>query len=366
MSFQFDRKVKVAAVQHGPVLKDAPDWFDLDATMDKAVRLIEEAGREGASLVVFPECWMPCFPYWSMDFSDQLTFMNIWAKYFCSSIEVPGRETEELCAAAKRAGTYVALGINERDRRFPGRMYNSILYLSPRGEVLGTHRKICNTVQERFFHSPGDGGDNLRTVFNTEIGNIGGSICGEHLQLPMVYYWLLQGIQIHCSLWPGMAGLESTTDNRTRSVCGATRAFGVLAATYMSEKNIPKNFYKNALFNTPRGLRGGSGIINPQGDYIAGPVYDEETIVYGEINLLDTIKARSVTYIAGIYSRWDLFSLNVRQEPYEPFVPMEAPPGSALPVLPGESTKDLEERIKLLERQLAAFSRGAKPGPDTA
>ncbi|MDP2720131.1 MAG: nitrilase-related carbon-nitrogen hydrolase [Dehalococcoidia bacterium] len=76
MSFQFDRKVKVAAVQHGPVLKDAPDWFDLDGTMDKAVRLIEEAGREGARLVVFPECWMPCFPYCSMDFSDEFIRVN--------------------------------------------------------------------------------------------------------------------------------------------------------------------------------------------------------------------------------------------------------------------------------------------------
>jgi predicted amidohydrolase len=302
---------------------------------------------------VFPECWLPCYPYWSLDIADRPTFRNIWAKLLWSSVEVPGRETEALCRAAKKANAYVVMGINERDQKYRGRMYNSILYLSPRGEVMGTHRKICTTVQERFFHTPGDGGDNLKAVFKTEIGNIGGSICGEHTQLPLMYNWVMQGIQIHCSLWPGSAGLETITDIQTRAICHTAGAFAVLAAAYIPEQDIPQNFYGNSLFNVPKGFRGGSGVVSPFGEYTAGPVYDEETIVYGDIDLADTDRSRDGVSLTGIYSRWDLLSLNVRQETYEPLVPMEAP-GVALPASESNRIKELEERVRQLEQRIAA------------
>lgn len=354
---------KVAAVQASPVVRDAPQWFDVEATVAKAVALIEEAGRNGARLIVFPETWLPCYPYWSMDVADGPAFRDIWAKYLQNSIEVPGRETEALGAAAKRANAYVAIGINERDKRFHGRMYNTILYLSRDGEVMGTHRKICNTVQERFFHTPGDGGDNLKAVFRTEIGNIGGSICGEHSQLLLVYNWIMQGMQIHCSLWPGHAMLAKLTDVSTRAVCIAAHAFGVLAATYFSEENRPKNFYRNSIFNVPSGLRGGSGIIGPSGEYIAGPVYDQETIVYGDIDLANIDKALWSTNLVGIYSRWDLINLQVRQQPYEPVVPMEKLGQAPLTSEP-DRMENLELRIKQLEQQIALFQRQI-PGDDS-
>ncbi|MBI4330289.1 MAG: carbon-nitrogen hydrolase family protein [Chloroflexi bacterium] len=322
-----DPTVKVAAVQAGPVLRDAPEWFDPEATLNKATRLIEEAGTNGARLIVFPECWMPCFPYWSLDYADRGPFVDIWARFLHSSVEVPGPETEALCQAAKRADAYVVMGINERDRKFRGRMYNSILYVSPRGEVLGTHRKICNTVQERFFHTPGDGGDNLKTVFPTEIGFVGGSMCGEHSQLTLMYYWIMQGIQVHCSLWPGRVGLETITDVSTRALCISAGAFAVLAATYMPEEAQPKNFYRNSLFSVPGGFVGGSGIVGPHGQYIAGPVYHRETIVYGDIDLSDIDRSRHAANLTGIYSRWDLINISVRQESYEPAVSMKSPGG---------------------------------------
>jgi predicted amidohydrolase len=359
IGYQSSLPVKVAAAQAGSVVRDARKWLDLDATLDKAVSLINEAGRNGARLIVFPECWLPCYPYWSMDMADRPTFRDIWAKLLWSSVEVPGRETEALCRAAKAASAYVVMGINERDLRYRGRMYNSILYISPRGEVMGTHRKICITVQERFFHTPGDGGDNLKTVFSTEIGNIGGSICGEHTQLTLQYNWVMQGIHIHCSLWPGGAGLETITDIQTRAVCHSAGAFGVLAATYIPEQDRPKKFYSNSLFNLTKGFRGGSGVVNPFGEYVAGPVFDEETIVYGNIDLRDTDRSRDAVNLAGIYSRWDLLSLKVQQEKYEPLVSMEAS-GKALPGPEPERVKDLEARITQLEQQIAALSAKGK------
>jgi predicted amidohydrolase len=350
-------RFKAAAIQAGPVVRDAPHYFDTPATLEKAIRLIGEAGRNGARLIVFPEGWLPCFSYWSLDLSQKDAFRDIWAKYVSSSIEVPGAETDALCAAAKSAGAYVVMGINERDGRFQGRMYNSMLYLSPRGEIMGTHRKICNTVQERLFHTPGDGGDNLKTVFKTEIGNIGGSICGEHSQLTLVYNWIMQGIQVHCSLWPGHAGLETTTDIKTRSLCDTAKVYAVLAATYIPEKERPQNFYRNSYFNLSNGFRGGSGIVNPYGEYVAGPVYDEETIVYGDIDLVHTDRSRSGVNLVGIYSRWDLLNINVRQEPYEPVVLMPSPQASST-----ETTrvKELEARLKQLEQQITVLLKTDK------
>lgn len=350
-------KYKAAAIQAGPVVRDAPEYFDAQATLDKAVSLIHEAGRNGARLIVFPEAWMPCFSYWSLDFNERDAFRDIWAKYLWSSVEVPGPETAALCAAAKSTGAYVVMGINERDRRFQGRMYNSILYVSPSGEIMGTHRKICNTVQERFFHTPGGGGDNLKTVFKTGIGNLGGSICGEHTQLTLVYNWIMQGIQVHCSLWPGHAGVETPTDLQTRALCSIAKVSGVLAAAYIPEKDRPQNFYRNSLFSVPGSFRGGSGIVNPSGEYVAGPVYDQETIVYGDIDLADSDRSRSSVNLVGLYSRWDLFSLSVRQEPYEPIVDMDSPgPGS----LERDRVSDLEAQVKELKGQIAALAEAER------
>lgn len=356
------RRFKVAAIQASPVVRDAPDWFDVKSTMDKATSLITEAGRNGARLIVFPETWIPCYPYWSFDFTDGATYPDLWAAYLWNSVEVPGRETEALGKAAKKTNAYVTMGINERDKRFPGRMYNSILYLNPSGEVMGTHRKICNTHGERLFHTPGDGGDNLKAVYKTEIGYLGGSICGEHSQLTLIYNWIMQGIQIHCSLWPGFVATKMETDICTRAVCWAAHAFGIISATYFKEKDLPKNFYKNSAFNTPEMICGGSGIISPFGTYITGPVYDEETIVYGDVDLSDIDKARFAVNLTGAYSRWDLLTLNVRQEAYEPVVPMKiAGEESPSPVL--NRIIELESRINRLEQRVTSFS--PEKGNDT-
>ena len=348
-------RFKAAAVQASSIVRDAPVWFDLEATLDKANNLITEAGNKGARLIVFPECWLPCYPFWCLDLADRPGFNEIWANYLWNSIEVPSREVDALGEAAKRADAYVVMGITERDRKYAGRMYNSILYLDPRGQVIGLHRKICITVQERLFHTPGDGGDNLKAVFETEIGNLGGSICGEHVQLPLQYNWIMQGLQVHCSLWPGKTGLENYIDIVTRALCRIGHVFGVMSSTYFSEEAMPKNFYTNSSFNIPGSIRGGSGIIDPNGEYIAGPVFDEETIVYGDIDLSDIDKNRVANNLPGLYSRWDLLSLNVKQEPCEPLVPMERPQ-SMPPHSEPNRVEMLEARVRELEQQIKAIS----------
>ena len=98
-------------------------------------------------------------------------------------------------------------------------------------------------------------------------------------------------------------------------------------------------------------LAGGSGIVNPVGQYIAGPVYDQETIVYGDIDMEDVDRSRYAISLSGIYSRWDLININVRQETYEPVLPMGAV-GTVPATNESSEIKQLEARIKQLEQQL--------------
>ena len=152
-------KYKVAAVQAGPVYLDRPDYFDVNATLAKACTAIEEAGKNGARLVVFPETFLPGYPHFSMGLQTMAEageFFHLWKQYLLNSPVVPGPETEKIGAAAKKAGCYVVIGINERDPEYDGRMYNSILFMGPHGEVMGTHRKLNITINELFFHTRGD------------------------------------------------------------------------------------------------------------------------------------------------------------------------------------------------------------------
>ncbi len=347
---------KAAAVQAAPVLRDAPVYIDGRATLEKACRLIKEAGANGARLVVFPEGFLPTFPYWSINVDQPYEWTVIWKELVKNSIEVPSAETEALCQAAKSANAYVVIGINERDRNYGGRMYNASLFISPVEGVIGVHRKLNPTLGELLYHTRGDGGDNVK-VHKTELGNLGSLICGEHTQLPYIYNMVAQGEEINCSHWPGARGwgkgkpgsfsLDTEIQVMTRALCISSAVFVVSASCCIPEELRPKNFYPNACFERS----GGSAIIDPMGEYIAGPVYDVETIVYGDIDLGQIAQMKSIRNLLGIYSRWDIFSLAVRQKPYQPLIPLEACE-DRLDAKDVDRVKQLEDRIRSMESQI--------------
>ncbi len=349
-NYESNLRFKAAAVQLGPVLLDAPRWFDLDASLAKAVSAIDEAGKNGARLIVLPEGYLPGHPsvVSSMGKYFQKEFQSLWVEYLKHSIEVPGPEVEILCKAAKRAGAYVAIGISERDQKYYGAMYNSILYINPRGEVMGTHRKISITSMERVFQTPGQGGNNLKTIFPTELGNIGGSICNEHSQYLLQYYWLLQGLEVHCSLWPGMVSNKMSMQARVRGVSSCSGIWSVASCAYIEPENYPPGFRSQKIEVR---LCGGSGICSPRGEYIVGPVFDQETIVYGEIDMAEVPRKRATVCLTGMYSRWDILSLNVRDAPFEPVYHLE---DRELRHRDGNSEhiRILEQKIEELERRL--------------
>lgn len=342
---------KAAAVQAAPVLRDEPVYLDLQATLEKACDLIIQAGTGGARLIVFPEGFLPTFPYWTIDVNQPHEWTVLWKEFVNHSVEVPSAEMDAVCRAAREADAYVVMGINERDKNYGGRMYNASLFVSPLDGVLGVHRKISPTLGELLYHTRGDGGDNLK-VFSTELGNVGSLICGEHIQLPLVHHMIVQGEQINCSLWPGSRqfSLDTEIQLMTRAVCLAGAMFGISASVCIPENLRPEKFYSNACFDR----KGGSSIIDPMGDYVAGPVYDTETIVYGDIDMSKIALSKSIHNVTGIYSRWDLFSLATRQKPYEPVIPMEQAGTAGDENMP-EGGSHLEEKIAALEKQIKAL-----------
>lgn len=345
---------KAAAVQAGSVYKDKPHFFDSQATLEKALRLIGEAAGNGARLVVFPETWLPGFPYWSLNMAKGPEWAGIWAEYLRHSIEVPSDEVDALCDAAKGGKICIAMGINERDRKYEGRMYNSILFIDSKGEVMGVHRKICITINEQLYHTRGDGGENLR-VYETDIGKISGLVCGEHYQPLLKHHLIMQGAQVNCSLWPGFKGgageLMTLVPVMTQAACASGGFWAVLASAYIHPDQVPSDFYDNHVFDQ---TFGGSCIINPFGEIIAGPVVDMEAIVYGEIDLKLNAMAKSIINLKGSYSRWDIMSLNVQEAPYEPINYIgssrykQDEKGSA-------EMRKLKAKVKELERNLQAI-----------
>jgi nitrilase len=343
---------KAAAVQAAPVLRDKPIYLDLHATLEKACDLIIKAGENDAKLVVFPEGFLPSFPYWSIDVDEPQDWKILWKEFVNNSVEVPSPDTDAICQAAKEANAYVVMGINERDKNYGCRIYNAALFVSPFEGVLGVHRKINPTLGELLYHTRGDGGDNIK-VFKTDLGNIGSLICGEHTQLPLVYNMIVQAEQINCSLWPGSRKRGINTELQTimtRAICISGAMFAVCACCCIPEGLIPKKSYPNACLERI----GGSCIIDPMGEYIAGPVYDIETIVYGEIDLGAIPLSKSVHNLTGIYSRWDLFSLAVRQKPYQPIVPLENDE-TVNNERDLQIAEHLEERVIALEQQIKAI-----------
>lgn len=342
---------KAAAVQAAPVLRDAPAYLDLQATLEKACRLIVQAGANGAKLIVFPEGFLPTHPYWSVNVSEPYEWTVLWKEFVNNSVEVPSRETQALCAAAREADAYVVVGMTERDGNYGGRLYNSALFIGPKEGVMGVHRKINPTLWELLYHTRGDGGENIK-VFDTGLGKLGSLICGEHLQFPLVHSLIVQGEHINCSLWPGSRQWSLNTEIQvmTRAVCLAGAMFGISACACIPEELRPGKFYPNACLDRT----GGSSIIDPMGDYIAGPVYDVETIVYGDIDLGTIALSKSIHNLTGGYSRWDLFSLATRQKPYAPLVPLELSDTEG----PGgepDGAAQFRERIAALEKQIESI-----------
>jgi len=310
------RRFKVAAVQAAPVLP-----MNRKATVDRACTLIEEAGKNGAQLVVFPETFVPMYPNWSIDLQNPAEWARNLSQLTKEAIQIPSQETELLGKAARKAGVHLCMGINEKVKKYDGMLYNSLVFIGPDGGVIGKHRKLLPSNREKVFWHRGDGAD-VKTVYETPLGRLGGLICYEHLQPLLKYALYAQGEQVHCACWPGWPHYpppgrsnKHVIDVVTRSYALEGQCFVVLSSLY-----VPKQLGQKAgLGNAAWAFFGGSGIINPSGEYLAGPVYDQEDILYAEIDLSLIPIRKAAIDTTGRDTRWDILSLNIHDGVYVPY-----------------------------------------------
>lgn len=315
--------VRLAAVQAASV------FLDREATVAKACRLIDEAGAHGARVIGFPESFVPGHPIWYRHLvADSAPARALAVRLFENAVEVPSAATEAIGDAARRASAYVAVGICERAPGTLGTLYNSLLFFGPDGGLLGCHRKIMPTGSERLVHAAGDG-STLRTVASP-FGPIGGLICGEHSNSFPRLALLLQHERIHVACWPPFTSGANTgsdsIDIRARMHAFEGKLFVISAAGVVD----PDCFAQLGIAEGGAGdVRGGhSGILNPRGEYLAGPAGDEETIVYADADEREIIQGKVFQDIAGHYNRFDLFQLTVRT-PAQPALRFLDPRGDA-------------------------------------
>jgi len=290
--------VRVAAVQATPVILDA------DATVDKVIELLGEAADGGASLAVFPECFVSLYPSgtWA---AQMATWVDgggdLWERMWMSSVDVEGPLVDRLVKACADRGMHLAIGVNEREDRRPGTLYNTLLILGPDG-LLHRHRKLMATMHERVFHGPGSG-DDLDVTELPGIGRVGGLLCWENW-MPLARWRVYQGGP---QIW-----LAPTADDSERwlvsmrHIAVEAGVFVVSVAQHIPASAFPADFP----LELPPGAevfgRGGACVVSPIGEVIAGPLYDAEGIVVADCDLRKTLHAKRWFDAAGHYSRADV------------------------------------------------------------
>jgi nitrilase len=297
-------KLTVAAVQA------SPEFLDRDATVQKVVRLTKEAAGDGARLIVFPETFVPTYPEWVWRATPwDGPFEALTAKLLDQSVEVPSAATEELGRAARRAKSYVSVGVNER---VGGSIYNAQLLFGPDGELLRKHRKLMPTGPERLVWGMGDGSD-LDPV-ETPYGRVGGLICWENLMPLARTAVYAKGVDLWTA--PTWDNDENWVAN-LRHIAREGRVFVIGAGMVLRGSDIPDDAPGRELWGGEDDWAntGWSAIVDPDGQLLAGPLVEEEGILTAEV---DAEVARSLRYrfdAVGHYSRPDVFTLVVHDQP---------------------------------------------------
>ena len=289
--------VRVAAVQATPVLLDA------EATVDKAVGLIEKAAADGVGLAVLPECFVSAYPSgaWGAAAANFGGADELWGRMWDSSADVGGPRVQGLVEACRANDGHLVIGVNEREDVRPGSLYNTMLILGPDG-VLLRHRKTMPTMHERVFHGIG-AGDDLRVVDVPGVGRVGGLICWAN-RMPLARWALYQGGP---QIWVAPTADDSDSWQATvRHIAIESGAFVISVPQYLPRSAFPDDFPADIGDAECLG-RGGAVVIDPMGTVIGGPLYDEEGMVVVDCDLRVGLRAKRWFDSVGHYSRPDLF-----------------------------------------------------------
>jgi len=302
------------------IVQASPVFMNLDASVTRAIGLIEQAARQGAKLVAFGETWLPGYPAW-LDHSPHAALWNysptkeVFAQLRRNSVVVPGKETETLGKAARELGVVIVIGVNERVEQGAGNgtLYNSLLTFGADGTLLNHHRKLVPTYTERLVWGQGDAAG-LEAV-TTSAGRVGGLICWEHW-MPLARQTLhTSGEHIHVAVFPAVHEMHQIA---SRHYAFEGRCFVLAAGLIMRAGDLPAQLTTaDVSTSSPNTLllRGGSCIIAPDGSYVVEPVFDEETIITAELDLTLIDKEKMTLDVSGHYHRPDVFDLKLNRGP---------------------------------------------------
>ncbi len=293
------------------VVQDAPVAFDLEQSLTKVFKRMAEAAQQGAQLVVFPEAFLSGYPK-GHDFGARVGMRSpegrqLFQRYWESAVDVPGPVTLALGAAARQHALHLVIGVIERDG---GTLYCTVLFFAPDGALLGKHRKVMPTAMEKLIWGFGDG--STLPVFDTPVGRIGAVICWENYMPMLRMAMYAQGIQLYCA---------PTVDDRDtwlptmRHIAIEGRCFVLSSCQFARRSDYPTD-YDVVQGNVPETvlIRGGSCIISPFGDVLAGPAFDGPTILTADLELDAIVRGKFDLDVVGHYARPDIFQLQINTQ----------------------------------------------------
>lgn len=306
----WDRKeldsIVVAVVQAGSTL------FDVPRTLQTAERYCEQAARSGAGLVVFPEAFVGGYPkgiaFGAHVGSRSDAGRDQFQRYFHSAIEVPGEQTNLLGNIARRLEIRLVIGVIERAA---GTLYCTVLFFGPDGALEGKHRKLMPTALERLIWGFGDG--STMPAIQTPYGVAGAAICWENYMPLFRTAMYAKGVTLWCA---------PTVDDREvwqatmRHIAVEGRCFVLSACQYLLRSDCPDDYHP-IQGKAPETvlIRGGSVIVSPMGNVLAGPLYTSAGVLTAELDLRDIARGKFDLDAVGHYARPDVFHLAVDENP---------------------------------------------------
>jgi nitrilase len=299
------------------VVQSSPVVFETKATLAKVRELTADAARRGAKLVVFPEAFLSSYPK-GLDFGARVGVRTAqgredFRRYFDSAIAVPGPATDELSRIAKESSVHLVIGVIERDI---GTLYCTILFFASDGAFLGKHRKLMPTAMERLIWGFGDG--STLPVYDTPLGKLGAVICWENYMPLLRMAMYAKGIQLYCA---PTADDRDTWMATMQHVALEGRCFVLTACQHLRRGDCPAD-YGAVQDNDPATviMRGGSAIIGPLGQVLAGPVFNRDVILAADIDLSEIARGKYDFDVVGHYARPDVFQLHVNEKAAPPVI----------------------------------------------
>jgi len=299
------QKVRVSLIQSSPVL------FNRAETIKKVESLALQAAKENTDLILFPEAFIPAYPR-GLTFGTKIGSRSeqgraAWAKYTENSVAVPSPSTDLLAKIAEKAGSYLVIGVVEKGKT--GTLYCSLLYFDSGGKLVGKHRKLKPTAAERIIWGEGDGTD--LDVYDTDLGKIGGLICWENY-MPLARMALFrQGIEIYLA---PTADMRDSWQASMRHIATEGRCFVLSCNQFVTKGEYPQLPGEDFSVLPDVVCRGGSVVVDPLGNVIAGPAFDHETILTATLDMNLITRAKMDFDAAGHYARDDVFNFSINKK----------------------------------------------------